>query len=67
MVASGFRDFRGQGEDRRHLAGGDARLPDIVFRAWPGSIEVRGENAAMRSYTEEIFLRDGALHRTLDI
>lgn len=42
-------------------------FPDIAFRAWPGSIEVRGESAAMRSYSEEIFLRDGALHRTLGI
>ncbi|MGB3320649.1 MAG: nuclear transport factor 2 family protein [Sphingopyxis granuli] len=42
-------------------------FPDIVFRAWPGLIEVREEKAAMRSYTEEIFLRDGALHRTLGI
>jgi len=42
-------------------------FPDIVFRTWPGSIEIHGETAAMRSYTEEIFLRDGALHRTLGI
>lgn len=42
-------------------------FPEIVFRAWPGSIEIHGETAAMRTYTEEIFLRDAALHRTLGI
>jgi hypothetical protein len=42
-------------------------FPEIIFRAWPGSIEVRGETAVMRSYTEEFFRRDAALHRTLGI
>lgn len=29
--------------------------PGIRFQAWPGSIEVEGDRAAMRSYTAEVF------------
>jgi hypothetical protein len=42
-------------------------FPDIVFRAWPGAIDIHRETAAMRSYTEEIYRRDAALHRTFGI
>ena len=29
--------------------------PGIMFEAWPGSIEVEGESAVMRSYTAEVY------------
>ena len=29
--------------------------PGIMFEAWPGSIEVQGDHARMRSYTSEVF------------
>mgnify|MGYP003577170089 CR=1 FL=1 len=64
---SGFGIFEGKAKIVDAWRAAMRGFPDIVFRAWPGSIEVHGETAAMRSYTEEIFLRDGALHRTLGI
>ncbi|WP_077146529.1 nuclear transport factor 2 family protein [Sphingopyxis sp. KK2] len=42
-------------------------FPEIHFRAWPGSIRIDGERARMRSYTEERYLRDDTLHRTLGV
>jgi uncharacterized protein (TIGR02246 family) len=33
--------------------------PGIMFEAWPGSIEVSGDSAVMRSYTSEIYDQDG--------
>jgi uncharacterized protein (TIGR02246 family) len=29
--------------------------PGIMFEAWPGSIEVQGDTATMRSYTSEVY------------
>lgn len=63
----GFGIFEGKAKIVDTWRAAMRAFPDIVFLAWPGSIEVHGETAAMRSYTEEIFLRDGALHRTLGI
>lgn len=37
--------------------------PGILFEAWPGSIEVSGESATMRSYTSEVYDRDGVTMR----
>ena len=33
--------------------------PGIMFRAWPGSIEIDGGVAKMRSYTAEVYDREG--------
>lgn len=33
--------------------------PGILFQAWPGSIEVDGDTARMRSYTAEVYDQDG--------
>ena len=33
--------------------------PGIMFEAWPGSIEVTGDSAVVRSYTSEIYDQDG--------
>lgn len=63
----GFGIFEGKAKIVDTWRAAMRAFPDIVFRAWPGSIEVHGETAAMRSYTEEVFLRDGTLHRTLGI
>lgn len=30
-------------------------FPGILFQAWPGSIEVDGESAIVRSYTSEVY------------
>lgn len=37
--------------------------PGIMFEAWPGSIEVQGDRAVMRSYTSEIYDQDGLTKR----
>lgn len=33
-------------------------FPGIMFEVWPGSIEVSGNRATMRSYTSEVYDRD---------
>lgn len=40
-----------------------AHFPGLLFRAWPGSIEVTGDHAAVRSYTSETYDRDGRTFR----
>jgi len=37
--------------------------PGIMFEAWPGSIEVDGDRAVVRSYTSEIYDQDGVTMR----
>lgn len=37
--------------------------PGIMFEAWPGSIEVSGDRAIMRSYTSEVYDQDGVTKR----
>ena len=35
------------------------QYPGIMFKAWPGSIEVEGSRAKVRSYTAEVYDQDG--------
>lgn len=37
--------------------------PGIMFEAWPGSIEIDGERAVMRSYTSEVYDQEGVTKR----
>lgn len=37
--------------------------PGIMFEAWPGSIEIDGDRATMRSYTAEVYDQNGQTHR----
>ena len=37
--------------------------PGIMFEAWPGSIEVDGTSAVMRSYTSEVYDQNGVTMR----
>lgn len=37
--------------------------PGIMFEAWPGSIEIEGSHAKMRSYTAETYDQDGTTVR----
>lgn len=37
--------------------------PGILFQAWPGSIEVEGDVAKVRSYTSEVYDHDGITKR----
>lgn len=37
--------------------------PGIIFEAWPGSIEITGDTATMRSYTSEVYDQDGTTMR----
>lgn len=37
--------------------------PGIMFEAWPGSIVISGNRATMRSYTAEVYDKDGATLR----
>ncbi len=40
-----------------------AQYPGIMFSAWPGSIEIAGNSATMRSYTAETYDQDGTTVR----
>lgn len=37
--------------------------PGIMFEAWPGSIEVDGDRATVRSYTSEVYDQNGETRR----
>lgn len=37
--------------------------PGIMFQAWPGSIVVDGDRAEVRSWTSEVYDKDGHVHR----
>lgn len=37
--------------------------PGIMFEAWPGSIEVDGDRAVVRSYSSEVYDQGGSVHR----
>lgn len=37
--------------------------PGILFQAWPGSIEVAGDRAVVRSWTSEVYDQGGKVHR----
>lgn len=37
--------------------------PGIMFKAWPGSIEIQGNHAKMRSYTSEVYDQNGITMR----
>lgn len=37
--------------------------PGIMFEAWPGSIEIDGARATVRSYTAEVYDQDGVTKR----
>lgn len=39
------------------------QYPGIMFEAWPGSIEIDGERAVVRSYTSEVYDQDGITMR----
>jgi ketosteroid isomerase-like protein len=38
-------------------------FPGLVFQAWPGSIEVEGDRAMVRSYTSEVYDQAGITKR----
>jgi uncharacterized protein (TIGR02246 family) len=40
-----------------------ADFPGIMFQAWPGSITVEGARAVVRSWTSEVYDKDGKVHR----
>jgi uncharacterized protein (TIGR02246 family) len=37
--------------------------PGIMFQAWPGAITVDGDRAVVRSWTSEVYDKDGKVHR----
>jgi ketosteroid isomerase-like protein len=39
------------------------QYPGIMFKAWPGSIEVDGDSARVISYTSEVYDQDGLTKR----
>jgi ketosteroid isomerase-like protein len=39
------------------------QYPGIMFEAWPGSIEIDGDRATVRSYTSEVYDQDGLTKR----
>jgi uncharacterized protein (TIGR02246 family) len=40
-----------------------AQYPGVIFIATPGSIKITGDEAVVRSYTSEVYDRDGATKR----
>lgn len=38
-------------------------FPQLMFEAWPGSIEINGDRALVRSYTSEVYEQDGLVKR----
>ena len=38
-------------------------FPGIMFHAWPGSIRIEGDRAEVRSWTSEVYDKDGKVHR----
>ena len=40
-----------------------SQYPGIMFEAWPGAIEVEGDTAKVRSYTSEVYEKDGKVMR----
>jgi uncharacterized protein (TIGR02246 family) len=40
-----------------------ADYPGIMFQAWPGAITVDGDRALVRSWTSEVYDKDGKVHR----
>lgn len=57
--ASGPRITRGREAIRAFWLQAMEAFPGILFEAWPGSIEVDGDRAVMRSYTHETFDQEG--------
>ena len=43
--------------------GAMASYPGVMFEAWPGSIVVDGDRAQVRSWTSEVYDKDGKVHR----
>lgn len=39
------------------------QFPGLMFEAWPGSIEIDGDRAIVKSYTAEVYDRDGIVKR----
>lgn len=37
--------------------------PGVMFEAWPGSIRVSGNHAEVRSWTSEVYEKEGKVHR----
>jgi uncharacterized protein (TIGR02246 family) len=37
--------------------------PGIMFEAWPGAIQIDGDRAEVRSWTSEVYDKDGKVHR----
>ena len=50
-----FGTVKGSRADSRDVEGGDDHYPGIIFVATPGSIEVNGDTANVRSYTSEVY------------
>ena len=64
-ILPGFGHFVGRDAIVATWRSAMANFPGIVFQAWPGSIEIDGDHATMRSYTAESYDRDGRAHRDL--
>ena len=58
-----FPDASGRAAIVDMWIGAMAGVPGIMFAAWPGSIVVDGDRAEVRSWTSEVYDRDGHVHR----
>ncbi len=57
-----FPDPKGKAAIVAMWVGAMANFPGIMFQAWPGSIKVDGDRAQVRSWTSEVYDKDGKVH-----
>jgi len=58
-----FPDTQGKPAIVAMWVGAMKDYPGIMFEAWPGSIEVDGDRATVRSWTSEVYEQAGKVHR----
>lgn len=58
-----FPDTKGKAAIVEMWVGAMSSYPGIMFQAWPGSIKIDGARATVRSWTSEIYDKDGKVHR----
>lgn len=58
-----YPDTKGRSAIVAMWVGAMANFPGLTFQAWPGSIVVKGDRADVRSWTSEIYEKEGKVHR----
>ncbi len=58
-----FGETRGRAAITAMWVNAMSGYPGIMFQAWPGAIVVTGDRAEVRSWTSEVYDKDGATRR----